>query len=330
MKNTILILSFLLLNSIYSFSNTIENFETRGDKSNNVLIINLDYDSNSADAIYSILNNYEVPTTLVTIWPESFDDFNAVFVCLGIFQENTVLNTTQGQELADYLNAGGNLYLEGGDTWFYDPPTPVHPMFGIEGFDDGWQSISALEGTSGAFTSGMFFDYADVNFSSIDNLNPLGDAFTILQHYMIVIDLVIAHDAGNYKTIGSSVKFGSLVDGTSTKEELLIKYMEFFGVDITTANIPELSTNYLTNIYPNPSGGEINIEFEIESSTHIQLDLYNSIGQHVLNISNTKFESGLHHIKLNTKDYRIEEGIYEVKIETKLGVNSKKIIVSNQ
>ena len=39
----------------------------------------------------------------------------------------------EGQALADYLNAGGMIYMEGGDTWYYDDPTPVHAMFNING-----------------------------------------------------------------------------------------------------------------------------------------------------------------------------------------------------
>ena len=42
---------------------------------------------------------------------------DAVFVCLGVYSNNHILSNAEGQRLADYLNHGGRVYMEGGDTW---------------------------------------------------------------------------------------------------------------------------------------------------------------------------------------------------------------------
>lgn len=46
----------------------------------------------------------------------------AVFVLLGIFPNNTVILPEGSTPFLDYLNSGGNLYMEGGDMWYYSPP----------------------------------------------------------------------------------------------------------------------------------------------------------------------------------------------------------------
>ena len=62
---------------------------------------------------------------------------DAVFVCLGIYSNNHVLSNGEGQVLKDYLEQGGNIYMEGGDTWYFDPQTVLHPMFNIDAVADG-------------------------------------------------------------------------------------------------------------------------------------------------------------------------------------------------
>jgi hypothetical protein len=61
---------------------------------------------------------------------------DAVFVCLGIFPNNHQLSDEESVRLKNYLDAGGNVYMEGGDTWYFDPQTVVHPYFKINALDE--------------------------------------------------------------------------------------------------------------------------------------------------------------------------------------------------
>ena len=104
--------------------------------------------------------------------------------------------------------------MEGGDTWYYDPPTPVHPMFNINGTSDGSGDLGTILGQAGTFTEGMTFSYTGEN-SWIDHLTSIPPAQVIFRNQSPDYGCAVAYDAGTYKTIGASFEFGGLSDGTS-------------------------------------------------------------------------------------------------------------------
>jgi hypothetical protein len=167
-----------------------------------------------------------------TLLPENCSLYKTIFVCLGIYSTNYVLSAAEGQALAEYLDNGGRLYMEGGDTWFYDPQTAVHPYFHINGESDGSALAPPIVGVSGTFTEGMSFAYQGGN-NYIDQLGAVGSAFEILRPASQQYACGIAYDGGTYRTVGTSFELGGLVDSSSpsTKEDLLERIMDFFGVD---------------------------------------------------------------------------------------------------
>jgi hypothetical protein len=167
-----------------------------------------------------------------SLLPENCGLYKTIFVCLGVYSTNHVLSAAEGQALAQFLDDGGRLYMEGGDTWYYDPATAVHPYFNIQGLSDGTGDAGPIQGAAGTFTEGMYFQYTGGN-SYIDHLTPSGSAFAIFLETTPSYINGVAYDGGSYRTVGTSFELGGLVDGTSpsTKEELLEEILEFFGVD---------------------------------------------------------------------------------------------------
>ena len=108
-----------------------------------VLVLCLDGNHNSSPAIMTCLDDHAITYDYMNSFPADLSIYQSVFVCLGIFSSNHVLSSSEGQMLADFLNAGGMIYMEGGDTWYYDNATAVHPMFKINGTSDGGK-ISVL------------------------------------------------------------------------------------------------------------------------------------------------------------------------------------------
>jgi regulation of enolase protein 1 (concanavalin A-like superfamily) len=239
-----------------------------------ILIIDLDPNNNSAPLMETSFDVLGVSYDITTLFPPNLNTYSGIFVCLGIYNDNHVLTSGEGQLLADYLDTGGNLYMEGGDTWYFDSQTAVHSMFNINGESDGTSDLSIINGQSGTFTDGMSFSYGGEN-SWIDHISPISPAMLILENQSPVYGTGVAYDAGTYKTIGASHEFGGLTDGVlpSTKEELMRKYLEFFdllpppvysldlkvyleGPFSTTGMNTDLNTNNLLpfqqpyNIYP--------------------------------------------------------------------------------
>ncbi|RLD39777.1 MAG: hypothetical protein DRI89_13240, partial [Bacteroidetes bacterium] len=79
-----------------------------------VCIIDLDDNNNSAPAMLAAMSANGVTAEILTSIPDDLELYSSVFLCLGIFTDNHVLTSGEGQQFADYLNAGGNLYMEGG------------------------------------------------------------------------------------------------------------------------------------------------------------------------------------------------------------------------
>ncbi|MCK4407187.1 MAG: hypothetical protein KAV44_05900, partial [Bacteroidales bacterium] len=193
-----------------------------------VLIVDLDPNNSSGPAIYECVENTGLTTEYVTSLSADVNSYYSIFVCLGIYNNNYILQQSEGQLLADFLDNGGNLYMEGGDTWYYDTQTTVHSYFKINPTADGSSDLSTINGQSGSITEGLSYAYAGEN-NWIDHISPISPAELIFKNQSPLYDCGVAYDAGNYKTIGVSFEFGGLVNGTNTKQELMEKYLEFFG-----------------------------------------------------------------------------------------------------
>ena len=232
-----------------------------------VLIVDLDPSAGSATAMGTAMTNLGVPYDLATSFPSELDIYSSVFVCLGIYSNNHTLTSTEGTTLAGYLNAGGSLYMEGGDTWAYDASTTVHGMFNIIGEADGTGDMGTVIGMAGSFTSGMSFTYSGEN-NYMDQLGATSPAYVILQNQSPSYGTAVAYDAGTYKTIGASHEFGGLDDGTSpsTKMELMEEYLTFFGI-LSSSTFPQISVNPSSlNFGSIEVGNSTTLQFTIENT----------------------------------------------------------------
>lgn len=168
--------------------------------------------------------------------PEQLVDFDGVFINLGNHGEHGdnchVLTDEEGAILANYLDDGGSLYLEGSDTWFRDDATEVHQYFNIEGLADGASLEPPVIGIEGSFGEGLVFrDYQAEDNRYVDHLAPRDNAesvFTFRHGNRDPIGMV-AYTAEDYKTVGCSFEIGALVDGDEgTRRELIRRIVEFF------------------------------------------------------------------------------------------------------
>ncbi len=161
--------------------------------------------------------------------------FQRIWVCLGVFPFNFVLADADAIRLLDFLTdgVGGEfLYLEGGDTWFFDPATPVHPLFQINGLSDGAAggNLTTVVGTgsAGCDLTGINLVYTGEN-NFIDRIAPLAGAEVIQSNTSAPFDVAIFNDAGTHRTIGASFELGGFFDGASTRADLIGAYLGCFG-----------------------------------------------------------------------------------------------------
>jgi hypothetical protein len=121
--------------------------------------------------------------------------------------------------------------MEGGDTWYYDTPTAVHPMFNITGLSDGTGDLGALQGQPGSLAQGMTFTYSGEN-SYMDHIAAVPPAVLVFNNVSPSYGAAVQYNSGTYKTIGTVFQFGSLVNGTppSLRDSLMMRMLSYFGV----------------------------------------------------------------------------------------------------
>ncbi|MBU2652628.1 MAG: T9SS type A sorting domain-containing protein, partial [Bacteroidetes bacterium] len=292
-----------------------------------VLVIDFDGNHNSAPAMMTCFDNLEVGAELVTSMPADLNLYASVFVCLGVYSENHVLSENEGQALFDYLENGGRLYMEGGDTWYYDDITPVHPLFGIQGTEDGDGDLGTILGQDGTFTAEMTFAYSGDN-NWIDHLAPISPAFVIFENVSPQYNCAIANDVEqNYKTIGSSFEFGGLDDGTTTKDELMIQYLEFFGIQgiwTSTGDEPALANDI--QLYPNPASDQVYIGLNRSNRSELSVVLTNAFGQEVMTILEKQPVEGK--IRFSADVSGLAAGVYYCIIRSDNAQEIKKLIIT--
>ncbi len=198
-----------------------------------MLVLDLDGNKNSCNYIKEELENKGYYVQYETAVPASINPkVPAVWVCLGIYPQNHVLSSSEGDVLKDYLDAGGKVYMEGGDTWCWDPDTSVHPYFGTvtgqygNNCADGSGDLATVEGISGTFTEGMSWSYGGDN-NYIDHLGAnQSDSFNIWENSSPVYYTGVARDTGSYRTIAASHEFGGAP--SEDRPGIIQKYLDFF------------------------------------------------------------------------------------------------------
>ncbi len=196
--------------------------------------------SASANAIEQALNSQVSSVTKtqslagMTLTPANYE---YVFVCLGVNADNYVLDASSDgdaiQSLIAYLEAGGKLYMEGGDAWAWDPQTDLQPYFNLYGEADGEGDLQTVTGAS--CLSGYAFSYGGSQ-NYIDRIAPLDGAVVLFTNSSPAYACGVGYEnaAYNYRTIGVSFEFGGLTDGADTKTDLMGDILTFLDGGCST------------------------------------------------------------------------------------------------
>jgi len=297
-----------------------------------VLLIDMDPELFSGPIIRNTLDELDVIYRYENYIPDDFAQYQNLIVVLGRKYNNYVLTDADGQQLTNFLLTYGNIYMEGGETWSEDPATPVHAMFNIDVETNTWTAINPIQGVNGTFTEDMEFDFAGAIQVYNNHLIPIEPAYSILKKVENDDILAVAYDEGTYKTVGSNIDFGGLVDEEhpSTKRNLLAKILIFFDQDIVITDMVDATiyNEHKLNCYPNPFTGYSNISFHLQKNDNVDLSIYNINGQKVANvISQDNLPAGTHNYKLD--GITLPSGVYHIILTTKATKSNIKLVIIN-
>ena len=238
-----------------------------------IIIWDFDPTPTGSELQASIQNLYTEGEVFVTsdINAYPLGNADAVFVLLGIYSNNYAIGSSESDLLVEYLNAGGKVYMEGGDTWNYDTQTPAHAMFNINAPSDGTGDLSNVTGLD--FLSGMNWSYSGEN-NYIDHLTPVAPAVSLFNSGSY--DCGIAYDSGTYKTIGTSFEITGL-SGTNSLDDAvegILNYFELLGplqTGTIAGTVTDMDGNYLQDVTitagSNTAMTDMGGEYEMEVNT---------------------------------------------------------------
>jgi hypothetical protein len=175
-------------------------------------------------------------------------------------------------EIEQFLSHGGNVYIEGGDVWYYDPTLggfDFSPHFCIDAI---WNSIGpcpGVLGVSGTFSENMDFSYAGES-ASIDRIDPTGNGHLIFTNTFNGYGCGVAT---NNSRVGLSFELGGLVDtvAPSTRMVLLDSIMCYFGVPPTgfaKSSVHKLAATIALSCHPNPFLQIADIRYQIPDEVY--------------------------------------------------------------
>ena len=204
-------------------------------------------------------------------------------------------------------------------------------MFKIQGIDDGGSDLGLIFGQDGSFAEGLVFPYSGDN-NYIDRIAPIGNAFELFRNQVPSYCNAVALDEGTYKTVGVSFEFGGLDDSQSTKEELMILILEFFGGILTgTEELLAEDNGFMLKSWPNPFSDKINFSFILEETAYVSLDIYDLNGKKIKGLAANTLAAGTHLISwdgTSTKGNNMPRGMYLYTLKTNDKQQTGKIILT--
>jgi hypothetical protein len=144
---------------------------------------------------------------------------------------------------------------------------------------------------------------------------------------------MVAYDAGEYRSIGSNIEFGGLVDGPdpSVKKELMSRILGFFG-DIITGEeeISARSFDSSVEVYPNPFSGEVNFSFNLKEKSSIKIEIFDMTGRKVGCAAEGYFNAGTHTVtwSLSSTEKNQNGGIYFYRIISGTEIQGGKLLLT--
>ncbi len=116
-------------------------------------------------------------------------------------------------------------------------------------------------------------------------------------------------DAGNYSYRLKQIDY----DGS-------FSYSDVIEVEVATPATFALEQNY-----PNPFNPSTKIRFSIPIETDVRLNVYNTLGQEVAEIVNSRLKEGYHEVNFDA--FSLTSGIYFYRLEADKFVDVKKMII---
>ncbi len=103
-------------------------------------------------------------------------------------------------------------------------------------------------------------------------------------------------------------------------------YFDDMAIRNGSTGIDELQESIQFKVYPNPMESSTTMTFNLQSSKNLQIDIYDLLGNKVVELSNNKFAPGVNQITLNKN--QLGSGLYIIRVNEGNASFSQKLLIN--
>ncbi len=305
-----------------------------------VLLFNKAKNDVAVSVVREVLDSMNIEYVYTESLPERLDVYRSVFACLGSANAYTALTVPEGEHLADYLDKGGRMYMEGGYAWNFSVQTPAHLRFRISGQVLGNPLTTAfIQGVAGTFAEGIDFPFHEEQDYLFIEILPLPPAFALMHSDADAETYTMVGNAQNaYKTVGSQLEFRNYgIENDLEERKLLMKaILTFFDMGHLIISVPETpqpasSLQPDITVTPNPFSDQLSFRWTDSSHSWTEVTIYSREGVAVRTIQNSHdstLPTTLNWDGLSDNGSPLTDGMYIARFNTASGQFSVKLIKS--
>jgi hypothetical protein len=110
-------------------------------------------------------------------------------------------------------------------------------------------------------------------------------------------------------------------------QNIRVEHPEFDDVSLSLANLSGATPNtfYLAQNYPNPFNPSTTIEFSLAAPSHVELTVFNVLGQEVTTLANGQYQAGVQSIVWDANE--VSSGVYFYRLTTDNKVETRKMML---
>lgn len=245
-----------------------------------------------------------------------------------------VVSATDQEKLINYLNNGGNLYIESVNIGSDHENTTFFDYFGVELLDDGDEyEVVTLKGGCYNCSESLKFNYLGGNSPhySCDKLDDNGA--TLLLNSEDGKGRMYVHETGEYKIIVSSIVAAAIAndDSLSLKPYLFSEFVNYFMGYNPVTKLQENIRGWIAgNIFPNPFKNKTTIQFQTDRPGRIKVEICSMNGSVIATLADGYYKPGKYEIVWDTAKLsgnKPDKGCYISRIISGDQVITQKLIL---
>lgn len=286
-----------------------------------ILVVDRSRDHRSAELFYSLLPSKGISWDRVSELPANLDRIHSVWLFAGSAPRNTKLQESEKNTLVSYLNEGGYVYAEGGSLWHTTTPASLNDYFHIRIISNDGGKPNEMTGCHELFTLSDTIPYRFTHDSN-DKIEPVEPAFAVYKNRDPEYIAMIACEEESYRTIGSSVEIGGMIDPDS--DNLFIdRLFTFFDMTTTPEEsaLPSLESDHFS-MYCHTHQGQGSATFYLSLPGKVLIEVSGLSGQKLYR-QEYNLPAGANNLLFPLYE---RHGIYLVTISGPKGTTTKKLI----